>query len=288
MEYYLFNAAAPVSFCHAGKSQMQDNWMHYERIINEHVLYIVVNGDLYLEVDGVQHTIRSENVFLMKAGAHHIGWKPAAVTFYWMHFRTSSPLKIVDRDQALDIKGEKDRAQKSILFPQQFTLEDFKKFVISINQLIHYYRLEPRSLMNDYLATFILLELANQVTLQSTISSSKQNRRFEEIAAYIELHSREELKVSDIAQKFNYSEKYLTKLFRTHYHTNIKEFILERRLKLAESLLLSSNDSISVIAKKVGFHDEYYFMRLFKQKVGLTPTHYRNTYSLQFLTQYEK
>ncbi len=285
MNYYKINLADPISFCSVGKSKIDHPWKHYERVIGEHILYLVVHGELYMEVEGVQYTFRPGDVFIMEAGAHHVGWKESSPTFYWMHFTTQQPFETLSQEQALQYQADKPN-RRAVLIPQQFTLTDFKSVLVPINQLIHHFRSDPRHLMNDYLATFLLLELSSLMTIPDT-ADQKKNRRFDEIVVYIDAHSREELKIADIAAKFNYSEKYLSKLFRTHYHMTIKEFIIERRLKLAETLLLSSNDSIATIAKDAGFHDEYYFMRLFKKKVGLTPSHYRNAYYMQILTQYE-
>ncbi|WP_245961470.1 helix-turn-helix domain-containing protein [Thalassotalea euphylliae] len=43
-------------------------------------------------------------------------------------------------------------------------------------------------------------------------------------------------------------------------------------------MLLGSDDSIATIAYALGFEYPQYFARLFKKKVGETPTQYRNQY----------
>lgn len=46
-------------------------------------------------------------------------------------------------------------------------------------------------------------------------------------------------------------------------------------LQAAKNLLLGSDDSVSTIAYSLGFEYPQYFARLFKSKVGQTPTEYR-------------
>lgn len=48
------------------------------------------------------------------------------------------------------------------------------------------------------------------------------------------------------------------------------------RISAARSLLKNSNLSISEIASEVGFDDPYYFSRIFKKAVGLSPRQLRN------------
>lgn len=48
------------------------------------------------------------------------------------------------------------------------------------------------------------------------------------------------------------------------------------QIERAKNLLLGSDDSVSTIAYALGFEYPQYFSRLFKNKVGLTPTQYRN------------
>lgn len=284
MEYLLFDVSKPVTFCHAGKSQMAEDWMHYERVSNDYILFMVLDGALHLAVDAHPYSLYPGDVFIMKAGAHHVGTQPAAVTFYWLHFHPNQ-IRFLNHEQALCLPAAPAEPPQ-ILLPTHFKMQNLENFVISINQLIHHYSQEPQSLLNNYLATAVLIEMANQTGFLKRNVDANKNRRFEEIKSYIAANYREELQVADIAEKFDYNEKYLAKLFQLHLGTTVKGFIIETRLRAAEHLLLSTNEPISLIARNSGFHNEYYFMRLFKEKRGMSPTHYRNTYHLQVLTRY--
>ena len=48
------------------------------------------------------------------------------------------------------------------------------------------------------------------------------------------------------------------------------------QIERAKNMLLGTNDSVATIAYALGFDYPQYFARLFKSKVGLTPTQYRN------------
>ena len=85
------------------------------------------------------------------------------------------------------------------------------------------------------------------------------------------------IKLSDIAQKFHYNEKYLGRLFKQKAGKSINEYIIEQRLYIAEEKLKTTQDSILNIAVSSGFLDATYFNRIFKQKHGCTPSQYRKS-----------
>ena len=50
-------------------------------------------------------------------------------------------------------------------------------------------------------------------------------------------------------------------------------------------MLLKTRESIYAISQSLGFSDDKYFMRLFKQYVNLTPTAFRNAFGRTHLNQ---
>ena len=93
---------------------------------------------------------------------------------------------------------------------------------------------------------------------------------------YIEQHlSDPELSNNLLAREMGISEVYLRKLFSVHYQTTPKQFILDLRIRKAKQLLTDTALSVTVIAGECGFSSVYHFCRLFKIKVGQTPSEYK-------------
>ena len=53
------------------------------------------------------------------------------------------------------------------------------------------------------------------------------------------------------------------------------EYIIELRLQFAKSLLDNTNISIKQVSEHVGYNDQYFFSRLFKKHIGISPQEYR-------------
>lgn len=283
MKYYLIDTKKMLNFHHAGKTKQDSQWKHYERTANEDILFLVTDGVLNMKVTDEDFSIHPGEILFIKAGDRHIGTEPAATSFYWIHFH-SEDCKEIDETALCDLVNGTENDTRIIL-PQYCKINHMENHIILFNQLIYYYRDAPQNLINQYLASAILIEISNQFrsNMQNTPVG---NRRFEEIVAYINATYRDEVSISDIADKFGYNAKYMARLFRKYLNMSPKDYLLALRLKVAELKLLDTTDTVATIAKNCGFSNEYYFMRLFKKKYGISPSTYRNAYSMQNITKY--
>ncbi len=92
---------------------------------------------------------------------------------------------------------------------------------------------------------------------------------------YIEEFLYNDISVTQIAQAFNYSEKYIGKLFKQQTGMSIREYLNDKRLRHAAVLLGNTKLSVTEISSQSGFNNVTYFNRMFKVKFGLTPGEYR-------------
>jgi AraC family transcriptional regulator len=63
--------------------------------------------------------------------------------------------------------------------------------------------------------------------------------------------------------------------FRKSFHTTPYQFVLDRRIARAQTLLLTTAQSITQIAGTVGFSTPNHFATAFKRRVGVSPRVYR-------------
>ena len=82
----------------------------------------------------------------------------------------------------------------------------------------------------------------------------------------------------ELADKFEYNEKYLSSIFKKRAGKSFKEYLTDKRIELAKRILSSERTPIKAVASMVGYEDEYYFMRVFKRKTGFTPKNYRKAF----------
>ncbi|OGV55235.1 MAG: hypothetical protein A2017_09415 [Lentisphaerae bacterium GWF2_44_16] len=83
------------------------------------------------------------------------------------------------------------------------------------------------------------------------------------------------LTVKEIAGEVSISEVYLRRLFQETVSMAPVEFIQQRRIDKACGLLSETGMSIQAISDVCGFSDKYFFHRVFKKLVTMTPSEYR-------------
>ena len=79
-----------------------------------------------------------------------------------------------------------------------------------------------------------------------------------------------------LAEQCGMSQTYFRRLFHDLYGVSPKQYILSARLRLAKTMLNSTENSVTEIAKSCGFDNVYYFSRTFRIHEGISPSEYRN------------
>ncbi len=86
---------------------------------------------------------------------------------------------------------------------------------------------------------------------------------------------REPLTIGDLAARFNYSESSLYRLFRQSLGISFLEYLTSVRLNVACGMLMKREKSVMEIADLCGFSTYGNFYRIFKERMGTTPTAYQ-------------
>ena len=79
------------------------------------------------------------------------------------------------------------------------------------------------------------------------------------------------------------STSWFNRSFRSAMGTSPMKYILNIRIRNAQTLLETTDYSISVIASLVGYDNPMYFSRLFRKAKGITPSRYRKIFREQFV-----
>jgi AraC-like DNA-binding protein len=69
----------------------------------------------------------------------------------------------------------------------------------------------------------------------------------------------------------------LSQLLKKQTGLAFVEWLTGRRMDRARELLAHTADRVASVAHRVGFKDEAYFTRRFKQRFGVAPTAYRRS-----------
>ena len=83
--------------------------------------------------------------------------------------------------------------------------------------------------------------------------------------------------VTSAAAFLGISEYATARLLRNVFGANFRRIINEKRIDLAKNLLLSTDYPVNEIAKQAGYMSTSYFIRVFRESVGITPNQFRQS-----------
>ncbi|GAB3039409.1 GlxA family transcriptional regulator [Bowmanella dokdonensis] len=91
-------------------------------------------------------------------------------------------------------------------------------------------------------------------------------------------HLSSELTVDRLAQRANMTRRTFDRHFKKHYNMTPLEWLNERRLEVAKTLLETTSLSIDLIAQKAGFESPVTLRHNFNKTLSISPSRYRATF----------
>lgn len=119
-------------------------------------------------------------------------------------------------------------------------------------------------------------EEAVQEKTEEDLDHARLNTVASEISAFLEAHYRDDLSLQSVAGKMGYSEVYFCRLFKNCFDKTFIMYLNDLRMAKAVELLKDISINIKEISERVGYRDANYFTRIFKKKMGMTPSEFRN------------
>ncbi|WP_286311318.1 AraC family transcriptional regulator [Romboutsia ilealis] len=125
-----------------------------------------------------------------------------------------------------------------------------------------------------------LMVLMNRLFLNSDknrdLEDIQYDKTIEGVLNYINSNLENDLSIDTIASNFFISKYYLMRKFKSQIGSSIHNYIIQKRLILAKSLI-SEGLTMSNVCSKCGFNDYSSFVRAFKKVYGVSPSNYNPT-----------
>lgn len=80
---------------------------------------------------------------------------------------------------------------------------------------------------------------------------------------------------AEVAQMVNMSGSYFSQCFKQYVGQTYTDYVRDIRIERAKEYLRSTTRTIQWIAEQIGYSDEKYFSRLFREHAGVLPSEYR-------------
>jgi AraC-like DNA-binding protein len=241
-----------IRFINGGKFTSRGKWNHTCRTIDSTELIIVLSGEVNMFVEDERLSLHAGEVLRILPGELHGGFKESEnLSFFWLHFVGAELSELPPR-----LSKPKNQERTKTLAKELLHYDEEKEY--------------PRECC-DSLIKVLLAEMSFGRT-------EGDGKVVSEIKEYIRRNKESQIKVSEIAEKYNYNEDYLNRLFKSKLKVGLKSYIDSVRIEAIKCDLLMNDASIAEIAAKYGFDEYKYLLKFFKYHEGISPSKYREAY----------
>ncbi len=135
-----------------------------------------------------------------------------------------------------------------------------------------------KDIFSDLLIQELVIRILQTETKSMYLKKSltdANNDRISYVIKFIRENLTEDLSIELLSEKAYMSESNFYRTFKHELGSSPNDFIIEERLKVAESLLRNPRMSVKEAYLASGFNSFSYFCRIFKKKKNLSPTEFK-------------
>lgn len=256
-------------------------FLHHRRRFEENVLIMITEGTLFITANGAPRVVSAGQYIMLPAGEEHYGAAPSQgrLSYLWAHFRGEFRECAGAASIANAACADSDNAGFAYLLPETARLSDYGRTAQLFHQLMDL-SLEERLYsqdMADYAVSLLMMELSQEYFI-STQGEQRLPPAVASAREWIKNHCFRPFTLAELAEALGYSADYLSTLFKQSTGESIMRCANRLRINTAKTLLTNYGVTAKEAAYSCGFSDEKYFMRVFRQFEGLTPTQYKDSF----------
>ena len=230
------------------------------------IMIYCIDGRGWVEIENQERLVQKHDAFLIPAHLpHKYGADPDAPwSNYWIHFRgrqAGDYCKLIAHDASNPI----------------FHLYYHEEVAAGIEQL--YQQMGAVHTYSTLVASSGTLgQLLGTVQMRMRAAEQRSRSAEESIDKSVEFMHRNlscKLTLRELANIAGMSMNHYGTLFGKRYYSTPIDYFNRLKIQRACELLTTSNLRVSEVGEQLGFPDPYYFSRLFKKIMGVSPRDYR-------------
>jgi AraC-like DNA-binding protein len=236
---------------------------------DDNILIYCLQGKGFYVIDNKRFEVKPNQFFLLPATNEYIRYwadNEDPWTIYWVHFTGSI---IENFNTSLDINIFKGPVQ--IPFNAK-ALEIWNNIYQSLEM--------GYSIENLCNASFCLYHLIAAFLFYDQHIEPKKEEPDDIITLaimYMKTNLSQKLTVENMAAQHQLSTSHFSNLFRKATGMPPIDYFIHLKMQKACQLLYLNETKIRLVAQDLGYEDQYYFSRLFKKYMGLSPEQYKHT-----------
>lgn len=233
---------------------------------NDHLLLYSVGGEGKLRIQGQQYPVGRGDLMMLPQGLRH-AYRASAHdpwTLYWVHFDGADAAAFWEHLGFLSDNPVRHVGVAAKLVADFETLLEVRSTGFLENSFIH-----ASNQLRQMLALLGLLLSRQQHQPEGGFSLETTHALMQE-----KLHG--QLDLATLAEAAGMSRHGFCRRYKALTGSSPYQHYLYLKMERACHLLDVTDNSISAVAESLGYDDPYYFSRIFRKIMGISPTRYRS------------
>lgn len=233
---------------------------------NQHILVYCTNGNGWIEIDDNKQNVQKDEYFIIPAQIpHRYGAANADPwSIIWLHFSGENSDLFVEPV----IQVKKIDSLESTMYNDRIQL--FEEIYQSLSMGYSKENLEYSSVcLWHFLGSFVYS------TQYKRIKEIQKHDLIEKSILFMQEHVDKNMNLNELASHCGYSVSHFSMVFKKKTTRSPIKYFLSLKIQKACQMLDFSTMRIQEIASELAFQDQFYFSRLFRKMIGVSPAEYR-------------
>ena len=242
----------------------------------------VVQGSITHYIEGKELVLHKGDVLMLNQQVVHsikrADYQDIGINFIALPEFFEIPLSMLGEENVLarfvtGVFRQKDPVSHYLLFRLQENEQVENLMENMVESMLHGYADED--IINQYSMGIVFLYLLKHLeNLSHNSSMDYKETVVQAVLGYINSDCKN-ASLTRIAEETHQSMTTLSKLIKEKTGYNFQELLQRKRFQMAEHLLMDTDLTIEEIALDVGYENQSYFFKQFKNRYGVTPRRYR-------------
>lgn len=234
---------------------------------DENILIYALKGCGTIKLNGINHQIKENQYFIIPEAVPHLykADKENPWSIYWVHYTGRQ------KDILKDISGRVMTISPSPVSRINDRVQLFDEIIENLSLGYSHDNLSYSSIcLLHLLGSFKYLNQFRKINYSTEKDIVKKSILF------MKRNIHRGMTLKEIAAHVDLSASHFSRLFNQRTRHSPLDYFIHLKVQYACQLLDLTNLRIFQVSKEIGYDDSYYFSRIFKKIMGISPAKYRN------------
>lgn len=229
------------------------------------LLIYIIDGQLNLDYENREYQAKKGDILLIDCNKPHTYYSDPNCNFLFFHFNGSDSIRITNHLI---------KQNEGALFRLEINQTISQLMYELVTKLYYDQAINDIDLSIVVYNCLCLMQAINEILpVQPSLTSSV----ISDSIYYIRNNINRSLSIKDLSSQAHLSPYYYAHLFKRETGSSPIEYIAQLKIKIAKTMLKTSQITISEIAESLGYSSSSSFINAFTSRIGTSPMKFRNS-----------